>query len=181
MGTEPSRVSRRQAMAAMAASGAALLAGCGRLPFQLPGEARRPARIPRLGILSRSPDSPYEPGLIDGLRELGYVEGQNVHIDRRYVQPDIAGEATDELNALAAELVALPVDAIATIGILATFDAKRATSMIPIVQVRGVGELVPVLAESYARPGGNVTGMTSMVRELVGKWLQLLKEAAPAV
>src|SRR5581483_7839771 len=164
------QITRRQfALGAGAIGGSALLAGCGRLPWQAP----EPRRVYRLGYLGTLPRG----ALLDGLRELGYVEGQNLIVEHR----DPSGR-TDRLDELARELVALPVDVIVAPGSLGVAAAKVATSTIPIVSL-GVGEdlVVGGLVDSLARPGGNVTGLTSANDRLMGKRLQLLAEAVATV
>ena len=142
-------------------------------------EAQQPKKVPRIGYLSNTDattDSARAEGIRLALRELGYIEGQNIAIEYRYAE----GRREREPG-LAAELVRLKVDII----VVATGDpgiqaAKNATKRIPIVMM-GLGS-DPVRAghvESLARPGGNVTGITSLSRELGGKRLELLKEAVP--
>jgi putative tryptophan/tyrosine transport system substrate-binding protein len=142
-------------------------------------EAQQPKKIPRIGYLSAgdpASESPRSEVIRLALRELGYVEGQNIAIEYRY-----SHGKNDRASELAAELVRLRVDVIVVAGgdpwIRA---AKNATKTIPIVMV-GVGA-DPVeagLVESLARPGGNVTGITNLGPELGGKRLELLKEAVP--
>jgi putative tryptophan/tyrosine transport system substrate-binding protein len=142
-------------------------------------EAQQPKKIPRIGYLSAgdpASESPRSEVIRLALRELGYVEGQNIAIEYRY-----SHGKNDRASDLAAELVRLRVDVIVVAGgdpwIRA---AKNATKTIPIVMV-GVGA-DPVeagLVESLARPGGNVTGITNLGPELGGKRLELLKEAVP--
>jgi putative ABC transport system substrate-binding protein len=172
-------VTRRQLLAAAGPLGLGVaVTGCGRLRWP-GGSATAPTPpVRRLGLLS-SPGSPYEADFRQALRDIGYVEGQNLALEARYEQTRAA--EFDEFADLAGELVRLPVDALATIGIRATYGARAATTTLPIMQVWGVGDLVGTpLVESFARPGGNVTGLTSITTELVGKWLQLLKVAVPA-
>jgi putative ABC transport system substrate-binding protein len=167
------RWSRRQFVQGVGLVG--LLAGCGRLP----GQALPSPRVWRLGVLASNPDNRgLETELREGLRELGYVEGQNLVIEARY--PEAANR---ELGAAcAAELVQLPVDLLVTVGILLTMDARAVTSTVPIVQMWGVGDMVrTALVDSLARPGGNVTGLTNLGPELTGKLLELLKETAPSL
>ena len=140
--------------------------------------AQQSAKVPRIGYLSslsRSSDPRAEP-FRRALRELGYVEGQNLALEDRYAEAKF-----DRFPELAADLVRLKVDIIVVAGgdppILA---AKNATKTIPIVMI-GIGS-DPVDAghvESLARPGGNITGVTNLGRELGGKRLELLKEAVP--
>src|SRR5262249_33467807 len=128
----------------------------------------------RLGYLS---GQQLPLALREGLRELGYVEGQNLLVEPR----DAEGRA-DRLADLAAELVALPVDVIATGSSLQVSAAMAATSTIPIVNLGGGADLVDLgLVESLARPGGNITGLTSAGTRLYGKRLQLLTEVAAPV
>jgi putative tryptophan/tyrosine transport system substrate-binding protein len=108
------------------------------------------------------------------LRELGWVEGENVVFERRYAENRL-----ERLPELAADLVRLKVDVIVATGILAPLAAKRATSTIPIVMTGAGDPLGTGLVDSLARPGGNVTGMSLMVPELGGKRLELLKELLP--
>jgi ABC-type uncharacterized transport system substrate-binding protein len=144
-------------------------------------EAQQPKKVSRIGYLSpvdAATDSPRAEGIRLALRELGYIEGQNIAIEYRYAEgrPDREPE-------LAAELVRLKVDII----VVATGDryiraAKNATRTIPIVMMgQGSDPVKAGLVESLARPGGNVTGLTALTRELGGKRLELLKEAVPKV
>jgi ABC-type uncharacterized transport system substrate-binding protein len=141
--------------------------------------AQQPAKIPRVMYLSTS-DTAADSGRFDGIRQrlraLGYIEGQNIAIESRYAEGK-----RDRYSELAAELVRLKVDIIVVAGgtrlILA---AKNATKTIPIVM--GGGGIDPVeagLIESLSHPGGNVTGLTTISRELAGKRLELFKEAVP--
>ena len=116
-------------------------------------------------------------GFLRGLREYGYVEGQNILIEYRFSE-----DRDDRLPELAAELIALKVDLILASGTPASFVAKEATTTIPIVL--GSVAVDPVstgLVTSLAQPGGNVTGMTSMSELLSGKRLELLKEIIPGL
>ncbi len=142
-------------------------------------EAQQPKEVFRIGYLSSgnlTSDSARAEGIRLALRERGYIEGQNIAIEYRYAEGKV-----DRAPELAAELVRLKVDII----VVASGDqwiraAKNATRTIPIVMM-GQGS-DPVRAghvESLARPGGNVTGLTSLARELGGKRLELLKEAVP--
>ena len=108
----------------------------------------------------------------EGLRELGYVEGKNIVSEWRY-----RGKS-DRIPGLVAELVGLKVDVIVTTAPV-TRAAKEATSTIPIVMVQLGIQLGPGIVDSLARPGGNITGLTRLTRELGGKRLELLKEMVP--
>ena len=155
-----------------------LIAAGGFLAAPLAVEAQQAAKVARIGYLA--PNLAATPHLRDaflqGLRDLGYVEGRNVVIEYRDAE-----EKAERLPALAAELVALKVDVIlAEGGTLGPRVAKRATTTIPIVFVAGdpVGS---GLVTSLARPGGNVTGLSGLNPELIGKRLELLKQAVPGV
>jgi putative ABC transport system substrate-binding protein len=111
---------------------------------------------------------------VNGLRDLGWIEGKNVVFERRY-----ADNRLDRLSKLATELVHLDVDVIVTIGTLAPLAAKRATTSIPIVMINAGDPVGSGLVASLARPGGNVTGMSLMAPDLGGKRLELLKEVLP--
>jgi putative ABC transport system substrate-binding protein len=142
-----------------------------------PAADAQPPKVFRIGILGGT--SPEESAVLraflQGLRELGYVEGQNVRIEGRYY-----GDRVDRLPALAAELVRLPVDVIVTGAVPAPEAAKGATSAIPIVMAAPHPDPVRSgLVASLARPGGNVTGLSGVGFEFRGKQLQLLKEAVP--
>jgi putative ABC transport system substrate-binding protein len=108
------------------------------------------------------------------LRELGYVEGKNIVIDYRY-----SGEKIDRLPALAAEVVRLKVEVLVTAGASATRAAKEATSTIPIVMAQDSDPVGNGFVASLARPGGNITGLSTLAPELSGKRLELLKEILP--
>ena len=109
-----------------------------------------------------------------GLRELGYVEGKNIAIEQR-----LARGKLELLPALAQELVRLPVDVIVTTSTAAALAAKRATETIPIVMATGADHVALGLAETLAKPGGNVTGMSTVATELTGKRFELLRELYP--
>ena len=142
----------------------------------LPAQAQQPAGIPRIGILvpaSASSFSARVEAFRQRLRELGYVEGKNIVIEYRY------GDGKRErLPDLAAELVRLKVDVIVTNGVL---FAKKASATIPIVFTSYADPVGDGIVSSLARPGGNITGLTSMSRDLDGKRLELLKESFPKV
>jgi putative ABC transport system substrate-binding protein len=149
------------------------------LVYIYPAEAQQPVKVPRIGYLSNTDaatDSARAEGIRLALRDLGYIEGQNIAIEYRY-----AKGKRDREPELAAELVRLKVDIIVVAsGDVTIRAAKNATKTIPIVMM-GLGS-DPVRAgyvESFARPGGNVTGFTALTRELGGKRLEVLKEAVP--
>jgi ABC-type uncharacterized transport system substrate-binding protein len=141
-------------------------------------QAQQPKKLTRIGYLS-SQDPAYESARAEGirlaLRELGYIEGQNIAIDYRYSEGK-----TDRAPELVAELVRLNVDILVVAGGIHWIRAAKETKTIPVVMA-GVGN-DPVeagLIESLARPGGNVTGLTNLTGKLAGKRLELLKEAVP--
>jgi putative ABC transport system substrate-binding protein len=142
-------------------------------------EAQQPKKNFRIGLLSGLRSSPLPPtteAFRQGLRELGYIEGQNIKIDYRWAEGN-----DDRFAGLAAELVSLNVDVLVTQGARATIAAKQATSSIPIV-VGSAGDLVGEgLVNSLARPGGNVTGFTNIEPDLSAKRLELFKEILPHV
>ena len=131
--------------------------------------------IPVVGVLSpEGPKTGNATGLVEGLRELGYVEGRNIRFEYRWAEGKF-----DRLPELAADLVRLKVDVIIAFVTQAAEVAKKQTSTIPIVMV-GVSDPVGAsLAASLARPGGNVTGTSSLAAALVGKQLELIKLVAP--
>ena len=137
-------------------------------------------KIPRIGILSPSRSQDSSPNrvtlraFVAGLRELGYVEGQNIIIEREYSEAN-----ADQLRELAAELVKRKADVIVTLSTTAARPAKQATSAIPIVAIAMADPVDDGLVASLARPGGNVTGTTFLGPELVTKRLQLLSEVVP--
>src|SRR5215510_1380241 len=143
-------------------------------------EAQQPRKVPRIGYLSNTDpasDSPRFEAIRLALRELGYIEGQNIASEYRYAERKL-----DRLPDLAAELVRLNVDIIVVGGDIPTRAAQKATKTIPIVIIgTGSDPVAADLVESIARPGSNVTGITSLTRELGGKRLELLKEAVPKV
>ena len=144
------------------------------LPFA--AEAQQAGKVPRIGFLfygSPGP-SPEIDAFRQGLRELGCIEGQNITIEYLF-----ASGRVERLPELAAELVRLKLDVIVTPGTPASVAAKQATSTIPIV-FAGVADAVGAgLVVNFARPGGNITGLTGISAELGGKRLELLKEVAP--
>ncbi len=143
--------------------------------------AQQPPRVHRIGFLSLSSLSDPRTQRIfeafrQGLRELGYLEGQNTAIESRWAEAKY-----DRLPGLAAELVRLKVDVIVTAGVPAIQAAKEATGTIPIVMGAIIDPIATGFVASLARPGGNITGLSLMTPELVGKQLEMLKEIVPKV
>jgi putative tryptophan/tyrosine transport system substrate-binding protein len=171
-------LSRRQVVQGVGSAGLALLAACGRLPFQAP--LHQPAKQPRLGILwpGLAPigPAPELDAFRDGLRERGWLEGQNLTVEYRFAE---RGEG--EALSLAVELVRLGMDVIAAPGTPAVRAAKNATSVIPIVMMSSSDAIADGFVAGLARPGGNVTGLTQMLSQLGAKRLELLKEIVPAI
>ena len=134
-----------------------------------------PGKLVRIGVLANAWWPPIK-SLREGLRELGYVEGQNLKFEYRWAEGQ-----NEQHPALAAELVAIPVDVIVTWGTPAALAAKRATSTIPIV-MGAIGDPVRVGAVSnLARPGGNITGLSGLTFEMEEKRLELLRELVPGL
>jgi putative ABC transport system substrate-binding protein len=142
-------------------------------------QAQHAAKVPRVGLLrpQRADDTGVQPLITafrQGLRELGYVEGQNIVLDIRWAEGK-----RDRLPDLANELARLKVDVIVTGGQTATRAAKKAAGTIPIVMTSVSDPVRAGFVESLARPGGNITGLSDVGRDLAGKRLELLKEAVP--
>jgi putative tryptophan/tyrosine transport system substrate-binding protein len=141
-------------------------------------EAQQAKKVPWIGYLSTTGD-PKTPGsqveaFRQGLRDFGYIEAKNVLVEYRYVEGNV-----DRIPGLVAELVQLEVDVLVTGVFLAIRLAKQATKTIPIVMVTAQDPVAAGFIDSLARPGGNITGITRLTRELSGKRLELLKEVAP--
>jgi len=144
------------------------------LPLGAYGQA---PKLPRVGVLSTLP-APYAAPYVEAgkaaLRDAGYIEGQNIAIEYRF-----AGRSLETLQAQAAELVALKVDALVVVGDLAIRTVQKATTTIPIIMVSGGDPVASGYVTSVARPGGNITGMSSLLPEMDAKLLALLKETVP--
>src|SRR6266700_3794532 len=156
-----------------------LIAMIGGAAAMWPLAAREQAKIPRIGYLTDEviPDPFYSRELVlSGLRELGYLDGQNIVIEYRSSEG-----RDDQLPALAAELVRLHVDIILAIGTAAALAAKSATQQIPIVFTRAADPIASGLVIGLSRPGGNITGVTTLTMELGAKRLELLKQALPGL
>jgi putative ABC transport system substrate-binding protein len=138
------------------------------------GAAQPAARIGVLSPFSAAVAAPWHQAFRQGLRELGWIEGQNVTIEYRY-----ANGKNDRLPELAAELVRVKVDVIVTSIGTDALIAKSATTLVPIVMASAGDPVAGGLVTSLARPGGNITGLTQMAPELAGKRLELLKQIVP--
>ena len=137
-------------------------------------EAQQPAKIPRIGVMVTAERGLEE--LRQGLRDRGYIEGKNIEIVHRYIQGN-----TDRMPSLVAELLEHKVDVLILASPTAIRAAKNATRTIPIVMITNQDPVAIGLVESLARPGGNLTGVVSLTRELSGKRLELLKEVVPRI
>ena len=151
------------------------LAG-GLLTAPLAAEGQQAAKIFRMGYLALNPNPHFQGAFRQGLRDLGYVEGRNLVIEDRD-----AGGKPERLPALAAELVALKVDVIVAASTPAALATKQATRTLPIVFTSVADPITSEIVPSLAHPGGNVTGLSVLAPELVGKCLEHLKQATPAV
>jgi putative ABC transport system substrate-binding protein len=145
------------------------------LVVPLAAKAQEARTVARIGMLGSSSSGPLLEAFKQGLRELGYVEGQNIVVEYRS-----ADGRNERLGALAAELVRLKVDIIVASS-QAAVAAKQATSVIPVVMPIITDPVRLGLVASLARPGGNATGFATQNDELPGKWLELVKETLPRV
>jgi putative ABC transport system substrate-binding protein len=148
-----------------------LLALC---PFAQAQQPKKIARIGYLGAASYAANRARVEAFRQGLREAGYIEGQNIIIDYRYAE-----EKFDRIPALAAELVGLNVDVIVSGGSAATRPAREASATIPIVMTNDPDPVANGFVASLARPGGNITGLSTLSPEISGKRLEILREVVP--
>jgi putative ABC transport system substrate-binding protein len=142
-----------------------------------PALAQQPTKVPRIGYLGSIPFSEFAArrnGFRQALRDLGYIEGKNIFIDWRSAEGKL-----DRLPGLAAELVRLKVDIIVSASPTTTLSIKDATSTIPIVMAQDADPVASGFAASLAQPGGNVTGLTTLLPEISGKRLEILRETVP--
>ena len=146
------------------------------LTVPLVAEAQRAGNPPRVGVLGANASGPGFEAFRAGLRDLGWIEGQNVLIEYRWAEGDF-----ERLPKLAAELVGLKVEIIVTASTPAIRAVQHATKTIPIVMASSADAVSTGLVVSLARPGGNTTGMTVLIPELSAKRLDVLKEAIPKV
>ena len=156
---------------------------CYRSTFAFGGvvaQAQQPTKIPRIGYLSSFGDAsapgPQVEAFRRGLRDLGYIEGKNILIEYRYAEGNL-----DRAPGLVAELVQLKVDVLIVTFLAAIRAAKQATKTIPIVMETNQDPVATGIVDSLARPGGNITGLTRLGRELSGKRLELLTEVVPGI
>jgi len=148
--------------------------------LSIPAEAQQPAKIPRIGYVSGTGDSsnpgPYVAALRQGLRDLGYIDGKNIVIEYRGAEGKL-----ERIPGIVAELVQLKVDVLVVLIPQAIRAAKQATKTIPIVMVTQEDPVAAGLIDSLARPGGNITGLATLQRDLSGKRLELLAEVVPGI
>jgi ABC-type uncharacterized transport system substrate-binding protein len=146
----------------------------------VPAAAQEPKKVPRIGIVGGSQDinDPKSNSSIlrQGLRELGYMEGKNILVELRNAEGK-----TERFPSLVAELLQLNVDVLVSTSSVAVRAAKQASKTTPIVMVLNQDPVATGIVDSLARPGGNVTGLTLLSRDLSGKRLELLKELVPTI
>jgi putative ABC transport system substrate-binding protein len=146
------------------------------LALGVTAEAQQAKKVPRIGFLSGSGNPFAVEAFRQGLRDLGYTEGKNILIEYRYAE-----RMLDQAPDLVAELVQLKVDVLVSTAQPMIRAAKQATKTIPIVMVATFDPVATGVVDSLARPGGNITGLSTLARELSGKRLELLKEVVPRI
>jgi len=152
------------------------LAGSAAAVWSLAARGQQSNKIFKIGFIATGGVPLYMNAFHDALQNLGWIEGKNVVYESRYAENRL-----DRLPDLAAELLRLNVDVIVAGGTPAPLAAKRATATVPIVMTGAADPLGTGLVASLARPGGNVTGLSLMSADLVGKRLELLKEVLPGL
>ncbi|PYM76000.1 MAG: hypothetical protein DME10_02250 [Candidatus Rokuibacteriota bacterium] len=154
--------------------------GAASLWAALPAFAQQVGKGPRIGVLWHAGSAEEERvplgGLVEGFRNLGYVDGKNIVVEHRF-----PNEQPERFVSLAAELVQVKVDVLIAVTRLAALAAQRATTTIPTVFIAVPDPVGSKLIDSLARPGGNITGLTNMAVELVPKRMGVLKEAIPSL
>ena len=168
--------SRRRFVQGAGVAGLGLMAGCGRWPGQAPPPATTIHRVGYLSPQGLAVVGPRIDALQHSLRDLGWIEGQNLIIERRVAEGQV-----ERLPDLAAELLQLQPDVIVTSGEPAARTMRNATRTVPIVFASHADPVGTRLVESFARPGGNMTGVSEMAPELAGKRVELLQQAVPTV
>ena len=139
-------------------------------------QAQQPKKIPRIGFLAGSHEGTSVRAFQQGLRDLGYIEDKNILIAYSYVDGNV-----DRIPTLVTELVQLKVDVLVVATLVGIRSAKEASKTIPIIMVTTQDPVATGIVDSLSHPGGNITGVTTLVRELSGKRLELLKEALVGV
>src|SRR2546429_4551198 len=151
------------------------LLGGAAVAWPLAARVQQRAKLPRIGFLGLVPESLAGDGLRAGLRDVGYIEGNNIIIEWRWAQN------VEELPALAAELARMPVDVIFAPSSTFVESARQATATIPIVFAVHADPVGLGHVASLARPGGNITGMSMLLTELAAKEMEMMTEALPQV
>ena len=149
------------------------------LALSFPIEAQPRPKIPRIGYPStrdQSSPGPLVEAFRQGLRDLGYIDGKNILLEFRYAEGKL-----ERLPSLVAELVELNVDVLVVPVLPAIRAAKQATKTIPVVMISNADPVALGLVDSLARPGGNITGISTLSRDLSGKRLEVLMEAIPGI
>jgi putative tryptophan/tyrosine transport system substrate-binding protein len=146
------------------------------LALTVPAAAQQPKKVPRVGFVTGNRQEPSVVEFQRALRDLGYVEGKNILVEHRYT-----GEMTDRSPTIVAELVQLKLDVLVSTVPSTIRAAKQTTSTIPIVFVTTGDPVAEGLVDNWARPGGNITGLTRLTRDLSGKRLELVKEVLPGI
>ncbi|HZR99135.1 MAG TPA: ABC transporter substrate-binding protein [Chloroflexota bacterium] len=163
-------LTRRRFVKSAGVAGLGLLAGCGRLPWQ----AEAPAKIAQIGYLAANSTSPAHQAFREGLRELGWIEGQNILIEWRLTEG-----REEQVPQFAAELARLPLDAIVVVETPRIHAVQQETRTIPVVMISSGDPVSNGFVASLSRPGGNITGVSNIAPQLSGKRLELLKETIP--
>jgi putative ABC transport system substrate-binding protein len=155
------------------------LCGGAAMSWSFAADAQVSGRVPKIGVLfhagSPEEEGPYFTGIIEGFKALGYIEGRNVKFEHRF-----PNEIPDRFTRMAAELAA-SVDVLIAVGDRAAVYAKNASSTVPIVFVIVPDPIASKLVNSFAQPGGNVTGLSTYAADLIGRRLQILKEILPGL
>ena len=148
--------------------------------WPLAARAQQTRTVPIVGVLwhagSAEEEGPYFRALLQGFRDLGYIDGRNIKLEHRF-----PNETPERFRSMAAELVFLNVDVLVSVGIVASPYAKDATTTIPVVFTLVADPVGMKLVESFARPGANVTGTSTYSSDVIGRRLQLLKETIPGL
>jgi putative ABC transport system substrate-binding protein len=148
--------------------------------WPLAARAQQTKRIPRIGVLwhagSAEEEGRYFNGLVEGLRDLGYVNGRNIVLVHRF-----PNETPALFRSMAAELVSMKVDVLVSVGSQTAYYARDATKTIPIIFIFVPDPIGSKFVNSFARPGGNATGLTHFAADLIGKRLEFLKETVPGL
>ena len=154
------------------------LIGCAAAAWPLAARAQEKARIPKIGVLchagSAKEEGPLFTALVEGFRNLGYVEGRNIVLEHRF-----PNETPERFRSMAADLVSMNVDALVGAGIQAASALREGTKTIPVIFMFLPDPVGSKLVHSLARPGGNITGLSNFAPDLIGKRMQFLKETIP--